>query len=52
MTNDNEKGNIVKNLISTEPVKITSIKDFGNDVSIEYAGVNTRQNGDVILSNE
>ena len=46
------KGNIVKNLISTEPVEITSIQDFGSDVSIEYTGVNSRENGDVILSKE
>jgi len=47
-----EKGNIVKNLISTEPVEVTSIQDFGSDVSIEYTGVNSGENGDVILSKE
>ena len=41
-------GNIVKNLIPSEPVEIKSIQDFGSDVSIEYTGVITRQNGDVI----
>jgi len=47
-----EKGNIVKNLISTEPVEINSVQDFGSDVSIEYTGVNSGENGDVILSKE
>jgi len=47
-----KKGNIVKNLISTEPVEITSIQDFGSDTSIEYTGVNTKHNGDIILSSE
>ena len=46
------KGNIVKNIIATEPVEITSIQDFGTDVSIEYTGVNTKQNGDIILSKD
>ena len=46
------KGNIVKNIIATEPVEITSIQDFGADVSIEYTGVNTKQNGDIILSKD
>lgn len=44
-----KSGNIVKNLISSEPVEITDITDFGDDVSIEYTGVNSRTNGDRIL---
>jgi len=43
-------GNIVKNLIPTEPVEIKVIQDFGTDFSIEYTGVNTKQNGDIIKS--
>ena len=44
------KGKIVKNIIATEPVEITSVQDFGSDISIEYTGVNSKQNGDIILS--
>src|SRR5690625_1731648 len=41
-------GQIVKNLVDTEPVEIRSILDFGEDLSIEYTGMNTQQNGGVI----
>ena len=43
-------GNIIKNLIPSEPVEVKSVQDFGEDVSIEYTGVNTRINGDIIKS--
>lgn len=41
-------GQIVKNLVETEPVEIRKIMDFGDDLSIEYTGINTQENGDVI----
>jgi hypothetical protein len=47
---DFEKGNIVKNLISTEPVEIIAIHDFGSDVCFEYTGVNSKKVGDIILT--
>jgi len=47
-----EIGQIVKNLVVSEPVEIRSIQDFGSDLSIEYTGINTKQNGDVIISKD
>lgn len=45
-----QKGTIVKNLISAEPVEITGLVDLGDDVSIEFIGVNSRISDDRIVS--
>lgn len=45
-------GNIVKNLIASEAVEIKAIQDFGEDLSIDYTGINSQQNGDLILPKE
>lgn len=47
---DIKPGNIVENLISSEPVEIKVIQDFGEDLSIEYTGINSKQNGDLIIN--
>ena len=49
---DLKEKSIVKNLIKTEPVEITSIQDYGTDLAIEYVGVNSKRNGDKIISKD
>ncbi|MBF8276773.1 MAG: helicase protein [Candidatus Brocadiaceae bacterium] len=46
-------GQIVKNLIPTEPVTINKVQKLGASVSISFSGVNTnRANTKVISSSE
>jgi superfamily II DNA or RNA helicase len=47
-----QTGQIVKNLDTNEPVTIDAIQDFGDDVSIEFTGVNSQRKGDKIISKE
>lgn len=45
-----EPGQIIKNLIQAEPVKVTGIRNFGGNYSISFAGVNSNRNGNKVLS--
>ena len=48
-----QQGQIVKNLIPSEPVIINKVQKLGNSVSLSYTGVNTnRANTKVISSND
>jgi len=48
-----QQGQIVKNLIPSEPVIINKVQKLGNSVSISYTGVNTnRANTKVISAND
>lgn len=48
-----EKGQIVKNLILTEPVTINKVQKLGSRVSLSYTGVNTKlANTKVVLLEE
>lgn len=44
------EGQIVKNLIPTEPVKITRIRPLGPNFSIQFTGVNTNKSNSKVLS--
>lgn len=46
-----EPGQIVKNLIATEPVKITGIRVFGDNISLKYVGMNTSREDSIVISN-
>lgn len=43
------KGQIVKNLISSEPVTINEIQELGESVAIEFTGVNTNKSDNIII---
>lgn len=48
-----EVGQIIKNLIPSEPVTINQIQELGSMVSLKYTGINTnRANTKVISNNE
>lgn len=44
------KGQIVKNLIPSEPVIINQIQPLGNMVSLKYTGVNTQKSNTKVIS--
>ena len=43
-------GQIVKNLIPTEPVTITQMQDLGKMISVSYTGVNTNISSNKVLT--
>jgi superfamily II DNA or RNA helicase len=45
-------GQIIKNLIPSEPVVINRIQDFGSMVSVSYTGVNTNVSSNKVISRE
>lgn len=45
-------GQIVKNLVPSEPVEILKIQPLGNMISISYRGVNTNNTNNKVISNE
>ncbi len=48
-----QPGQIIKNLIPSEPVTINKVQKLGSSVSIAYTGVNTnRANSKVISSTD
>ncbi len=47
-----EQGQIVKNLIPTEPVKINQVQRLGGKVSIKYTGINSNIANNKIISSE
>ena len=47
-----EPGQIVKNLIPTEPVTVNQIQPLGTMVSIKFTGVNTNRANTKVISKE
>jgi hypothetical protein len=47
-----EQGQIVKNLIPTEPVKINQVQRLGGKVSIKYTGINSNIANNKIISSK
>jgi superfamily II DNA or RNA helicase len=45
-------GQIVKNVIPTEPVTVNQIQDFGSMVSISFTGVNTNISSNKVISRD
>ncbi|MBS1794107.1 MAG: DUF3883 domain-containing protein [Acidobacteria bacterium] len=46
------EGQIVKNLIPSEPVAVNRIQDFGSMVSVNYTGVNTNISSNKVITRE
>jgi hypothetical protein len=47
-----EQGQIVKNLIPTEPVTVNQIQPLGSMVSIKFTGVNTNKSNSKVISKQ
>ena len=47
-----EIGNIVKNLVSSEPVTVNQIQSLGSRVSLKFTGVNTNRVNTKVISKE
>lgn len=47
-----QSGQIIKNLIPTEPVKIVSVKQLGSRYAVDYAGINTNRTGNKVITQE
>ncbi|HMQ04872.1 MAG TPA: helicase-related protein [Pyrinomonadaceae bacterium] len=45
-------GQIVKNLIPSEPVTVTSIQDFGSMVSVSFTGVNSNVSSNKVITHD
>ncbi len=45
-------GQIIKNLIPSEPVTINQIKDFGSRVSISYTGIDSNLSSNKVITRE
>lgn len=49
---DDYTGQIVRNLVAEEPVRITKVKKLGKRISIEFTGINSKVSSNRIISAE